>query len=141
MSAAPELSLPEHVRVSITSTADILIARQRSRQLGHALGFSSTDLTFIATAVSALARNIVQFAKKGEMVFAPIEQAGRNGILVIASDHGPGMPTVGEILRNQQDRPAKFGVGLAGVKRFMDEVEIESSPGQGTTITARKWLP
>ncbi len=132
--------MAEALRLAINSSADILVAREKGRELAAALGFSATDLTFIATAISSLARNIVHFAKQGEMQMAEANEGGRRGIVIVASDHGPGMPADLEISVDHTPIPGA-GLGLRGVKLFMDELEINSTPGKGTLVMARKWLP
>jgi serine/threonine-protein kinase RsbT len=130
-------TVADSIQVVVRSNADILTARQRGRELAEELGFPPTDLTFIATAISSLARNIVRFAKEGEIAVSAIEQAGRRGIAVVASDQGPGIP---KDRMTQEFEVIDTGVGLRGVKRMMDEMQIESDATTGTTITARKWL-
>ena len=79
------------VRVQIEREADIVLARQAGRQLAAQLGFTSTDQTLIATAISEVARNIVVYAQHGEIVLCRADEAGRIGIQVIAIDNGPGI--------------------------------------------------
>lgn len=125
--------------VQIQGDTDIVGARQKGRMLAATLGFSSSELTLIATAISELARNIVQYAKQGEIILRLIERGGQRGIMVRAKDQGPGIPDIRRALQGGFSTSRSLGLGLAGVRRLMDEFEIESRIGFGTTVTARKW--
>jgi len=126
--------------VPITSSADIVTARQRGRELASRIGFTGSDLTVIATAISELARNIVEYAKSGEIVVAPACRGGRAGIQVVARDQGPGMPDVSRAVQAGYSTGNGLGLGLPGVRRLMDDFDIDSVVGRGTTVTARKWV-
>ncbi|MGH9729107.1 MAG: anti-sigma regulatory factor [Candidatus Acidiferrales bacterium] len=125
--------------VQIRGDTDIVGARQKGRMLAATLGFSSSELTLIATAISELARNIVQYAKQGEIILRLLERGGQRGIMVRAKDQGPGIPDIRKALQDGFSTSRSLGLGLAGVRRLMDEFEIESRIGFGTTVTARKW--
>jgi len=125
--------------VQILGDTDIVGARQKGRTLAATLGFSSSELTLIATAISELARNIVQYAKQGEIILRLVERGGQRGIMVRAKDQGPGIPDIRRALQGGFSTSRSLGLGLAGVRRLMDEFEIESRIGFGTTVTARKW--
>jgi serine/threonine-protein kinase RsbT len=105
------------------------------------LGFSSGDATLIATAISELARNIVSYARNGQVILKDIQGSNRVGIAVTASDDGPGIPDVGQALRDGFSTSGSLGLGLPGVRRLMDEFEIVSKPGQGTKVGVKKWRP
>ena len=127
------------IRVAINSDQDIVVARQRGRALATDIGFSATDSTLIATAISELARNIVSYARKGEITLKTIHGSSRHGILVVASDDGPGIPDVLQAMRDGFSTSGSLGLGLPGVRRLMDEFQIASQPGRGTTVTVKKW--
>lgn len=126
-------------RVVIRSDADIVAARASGRALAGELGFNSTDATVIATAVSEVARNIVQHAGRGEIVVESIREHGRVGIRIVARDYGPGIPDVDQALQPGYSTANSLGLGLPGAKRLMDEFEIVSELGRGTTVTMKKW--
>ena len=126
-------------RVPILSDLDIVTARQRGRTLAQRIGFSDSSLTMIATAISELARNILLYAKRGEMTVGIVEQNGRRGIAVVAKDEGPGIRDVDRAMEVGYSTSGSLGLGLPGVRRLMDEFEIDSRVGRGTTVTARKW--
>ena len=125
--------------MAINSDQDIVAARQSGRALAAEVGFSATDSTLIATAISELARNIVSYARKGEITVKTIHGSSRHGILVIASDDGPGIPDVLQAMRDGFSTSGSLGLGLPGVRRLMDEFQIASQPGRGTIVTVKKW--
>ena len=126
--------------MSVEHEADVVRARQRGRELAAALGFSSTDQTLIATAISEIARNIVSYAGSGSVTLSRIERQGRRGIQIVAEDRGPGIPDVELAMRDGYSTGNSLGVGLPGARRLVDELELVSSVGVGTTVTLRKWL-
>lgn len=127
------------IRVSINSDQDIVSARQKGRAMAMELGFSSGDATLIATAISELARNIVTYARKGQITLKGVQGSSRVGILVIASDEGPGILDIRQALRDGFSTSGSLGLGLPGVRRLMDEFEITSQPNLGTTVAVKKW--
>lgn len=129
----------EEIAVSIHGDTDIVSARQKGRVLAATVGFSSSELTLIATAISELARNIVLYAKQGEIMLRVLERGEQRGVMVRARDQGPGIPDIRRALQGGFSTSRSLGLGLPGVRRLMDEFEIESRVGQGTTVTARKW--
>jgi serine/threonine-protein kinase RsbT len=130
----------QDIVVTIRSDADIVLARQQGRALAATIGFTPTDATLIATAMSELARNIVAYAQQGEMVMRRVETPYTKGIMIIARDSGPGIRGIQDALRDGYSTSGGLGLGLPGVKRLMDEFAIESELGRGTTITIKMWL-
>jgi serine/threonine-protein kinase RsbT len=128
------------VRVRILTDDDIVTARQEGRRLSTELGFSSTDLTLIATAISEVARNIRLYAGEGEVALNLVqEEGGRRGIEVVALDEGPGIADLERAMEDGFSSGGSFGLGLPGARRLMDEFEIRSAPGAGVTVTMKKW--
>lgn len=130
----------EEAKVEIRSDLDIIVARQKGRALAAALEFSPSELTLVATAISELARNIVQYAKRGDILLRWIERGGLRGIMVRACDRGPGIEDIQRVLQGGYSTSRSLGLGLSGVKRLMDEFEIDSRLGWGTQVTVRKWV-
>lgn len=128
------------VRVTIRSDTDIIMVRQQSRVLAKELGFSARDLTLIATALSELARNIVEYARQGEIILSRINQEGHQGLVIIARDSGPGIADIERAMQDGYSTGKGLGLGLPGTKRLMDEFEITSGMGQGTTVKVTKWV-
>lgn len=128
------------VRIAVRCDADIVLVRQQARTLAKDMGFSPSDLTLIATALSELARNIVSYAQQGEIILSQIRQENRRGISIIARDHGPGIADIERAMLDGYSTGKGLGLGLPGTKRLMDEFEITSSVGQGTTVKATKWV-
>jgi serine/threonine-protein kinase RsbT len=127
------------IRVAINSDQDIVVARQKGRALAMELGFASGDATLVATAISELARNIVSYARKGQISLKIVNRANREGLSIVASDNGPGIPDVRQALRDGFSTSGSLGMGLPGVRRLMDEFEITSQPGRGTIVAVKKW--
>ncbi len=132
--------MENETRVAIGSATDIVTARQKGRALAMTLGFNGSDLTLIATAISEVARNIVQHAKSGEIILTPIQNGNRQGISLVARDEGPGIADVALALQYGYSTRKGLGVGLPGAKWLMDEFDIDSKVGKGTTVTMKKWL-
>ena len=128
----------DEVCIAIKSDGDIVTARQAARELAARLGFSRTDLTLIATAVSEIARNIVRFADSGEIMIELVNRP-RKGVQVVARDAGPGIEDVDKALTDGYSTYAGLGLGLPGARRLMDEFAVVSEVGRGTTVTMTKW--
>jgi serine/threonine-protein kinase RsbT len=129
----------DSVRVAIDSDADVVTARQEARSMGAELGFSSTDLTLLATAISELARNITTYAGRGEVALRVVRARGREGIEVLASDEGPGIADVELALQDGYTTGNGLGLGLPGARRLVDEFELDTAPGAGTRVRLVKW--
>jgi len=127
-------------RVPIHSDADIIAARHLGRKLAEQVGFSGSELTVIATAISEIARNIVEYARSGEVLLRPMNQGNRRGIIVVAKDRGPGIADVELAMQDGYSTSKGIGLGLPGARRLMDEFDIDSKVGKGTTITMKKWI-
>jgi serine/threonine-protein kinase RsbT len=125
--------------VAIRTDADVVTARQEARAMGAGLGFSSTDLTLLATAISEVARNITTYAGEGEVTLRALHRGGREGIEVIARDRGPGIENVELALQDGYTTGTGLGLGLPGTRRLVDEFELRTEPGVGTTVRLVKW--
>ena len=140
MSTAPEASgEPSRIEFPIVSEADVLRARRSVRELAQELGFGTTDLTIIATAVSEITRNIVNYATRGHISIEPAQDRGRAGVTVRARDEGPGIDDLDLAMQDGFSTGRSLGLGLPGARRLMDEFEIVSTVGEGTTVTMTKW--
>ncbi len=128
-------------RAPIVSADDIVKARQHAREQAIALGFCGADVTLLAAAISEVARNIVDHAEVGEIVMRVIETGDRRGLQVIARDEGPGISDVPQAMSYGYSSRRGIGMGIPGAKWLMDEFDIASAVGSGTTVTMVKWLP
>jgi serine/threonine-protein kinase RsbT len=133
------LLVDDDTRVLVSSDTDIVLARQKGRALAVGLGFSASDATLVATAISELARNIVLYAGQGEIILKRLDNGGRTGVSVVARDDGPGIPDIDHAMQDGYSTSGRLGLGLPGVRRLMDEFEIVSDAGKGTCVTVRKW--
>jgi serine/threonine-protein kinase RsbT len=129
----------EAVRVPIEADEDVVNARQQARAIGAELGFGTTDLTLLATAISEVARNITAYAKRGEIVLRVVRSKGREGIEVVAHDDGPGITDLELALQDGYTTGNGLGLGLPGARRLVDEFDIRTAPDAGTTVTLVKW--
>ena len=131
--------MSDEVSIAIDTDADLVAARAEARALAIQLGFSRTDATLIATAISEIARNIVVHVGRGEIVMRPVYEGQRYGLVVVASDEGPGIRDVEAALAKGNTGRGGLGLGLPGARRLMDEFEVECGPQRGTTVTMTKW--
>ena len=129
------------VRVKIDSTADIVAARQHARALATQAGFSICDSTLVTTAISEMTRNILEYARHGEVTISLLKNGTKNGVKIVATDHGPGIADISQVMQDGYSSRKGMGIGLPGTKRLMDEFEIRSKIGNGTTVTMKKWSP
>ena len=127
-------------RITIESDADVVVARQRARALAAQVDLTSTDQTLLATAISELARNITAYAVRGEVLVGVVRgDNGRRGVRVVARDDGPGIEDIQLALTDGYTTGNGLGLGLPGARRLVDEFDIQTAPGQGTTVTLVKW--
>jgi serine/threonine-protein kinase RsbT len=131
--------MDDEVRVPINADADLVTARAEGRAMAERLGFPRPDPTLVATAISEIARNIVVHVGSGEIVLRPLQEADRYGLVVIASDDGPGIRDVEAALHDEYSGRGGLGLGLPGARRLMDEFDLESDADNGTTVTMKKW--
>jgi len=129
----------DELRVAIASDVDVVTARQRGRALAAEAGFSSGDQTVIAAAISEIARTILMYAKRGEIALSVVANGEQQGVVVIAQDQGPGIADVARALQDGYSTSGGLGLGLPGAKRLMDDFNVASAVGQGTTVTMTKW--
>jgi serine/threonine-protein kinase RsbT len=132
--------MADEFRLVIGSEHDILTARQRGRELAEEVGFTGSDLTIFATAISEIARNIVQYAERGEITIEVVRDGDRPGVVVVARDDGPGIPDVEQAMQDGYSTGRSLGLGLPGARRLMDEFDLQSRTGHGTTVTMKKWM-
>jgi serine/threonine-protein kinase RsbT len=133
--------MPDEIVIPVRADVDVLIARQKARDLSNGLKFSGGDITLIATAISEVARNIVLYAGAGEIILRRVQKGRRRGLCVIARDRGPGIKDIARAMEDGHSTSGGLGLGLPGSKRLMDEFDIVSTVGVGTAITMTKWEP
>lgn len=133
--------MKEPESIAIRKPADIVSARQKGRDLARELGFTLTEATLVATAISELARNMLLYAKGGEIRLQVAQNSTQKGITVIAKDSGPGIPDLRRALAGGFSTSGGLGLGLSGVRRLMSTMDVATEAGKGTTVTATMWLP
>ena len=131
-------------QLTVACTDDVLVARLRGREFALALGFELPDTILITTAIVELTNNILSYAAAGTLGLRRIEDRRRGGrrvgIAIRARDRGPGIADVQRAMLGGYSTSGRLGVGLSGVRRIMDDMTVKSGAGQGTTVTATKWL-
>jgi serine/threonine-protein kinase RsbT len=127
------------LNVPIRSEADLVTARLRGREIASTLHFSSSDLTLIATAISEVTRNILSYAGTGDLDLRLVRNGQKVGVLIIARDRGPGIADLFSAMQDGFSTSGSLGLGLPGSKRLMDEFDVASEVGKGTTVTMTKW--
>jgi len=132
-SPSPTTASSVRVRIPIASDTDVAAAGEQGRRLASRLDFSPTDITVITAAIIEVARNVLTHGRRGDLMLHLIQKRGRLGLAIVARDKGPGIPDVAQALRDGK------GLGLASVRRLMDDFRVRSEPGRGTTVTMRKW--
>ncbi|HVQ50499.1 MAG TPA: anti-sigma regulatory factor [Mycobacterium sp.] len=133
--------MPTDFVVDVTNSDDIVTARQAGHELARQLGFSLTDVTMIATAISEIARNITSYAGRGEVRVGLQYRDGRQALVVRAEDDGPGIVDIERALEDGYSTGRGLGLGLPGARRLMDRLIVESAPGKGTIVEMWKWIP
>ena len=127
--------------VDIHKSDDIVAARKAGHQLALDLGFSLTDVTMIATAISEIARNITSYAGRGSVRITVAEREGRTALVVRAEDDGPGIADIERAMEDGYSTGRGLGMGLPGARRLMDRLVVDSKLGRGTVIEMWKWVP
>ncbi|TAJ97094.1 MAG: anti-sigma regulatory factor [Reyranella sp.] len=122
----------------ITSGDDVVRVRQKVRARATEIGLSLVDQTKLITAASELARNTLDYGKGGH---ADIETVlgERRGVRVVFRDRGPGIPDIQQALTDGFTSGNGLGHGLGGARRLVDDFDIQSTVGAGTTVTIARW--
>ncbi len=128
-----------HGEVVIDNESDIILVRKLIRDEAAKLNFTLTDLTRIVTAASELSRNIFLYAGSGVMKWRALDSSTAVGIELSFEDCGPGIPDLEQVMQEGYSTSGGLGLGLPGSGRLMDEMEITSQAGKGTTVTVKKW--
>ncbi len=123
-------------RFSIKSVVDVVKARRSGLMIALEMGFHQAEANKVAVVISELGRNIELYADEGAITVTTF----RDRIRIVAQDHGPGIPDVERVLRGGYTTSKGMGLGVSGSNRLMDEFNVDSVVGEGTTITAVKRL-
>src|SRR3954468_4245994 len=133
------MTVPADFVVDVDDSDDIVTARQAGHELARQLGFSLTDVTMIATAISEIARNITSYAGRGEVRVGVQYRDGRQALVVRAEDDGPGIADVERALDDGYSTGRGLGLGLPGARRLMHRMYVDAAPGRGTVVEMWKW--
>lgn len=132
-------TMDRETAMPIRSDLDVLKARQQGKELAASLRFTNTELTIIATAISEIARNTVLYANTGRLTLKVLQQGNKRGIEIVVEDQGPGIADLDMAMQDGYSTSHGLGIGLPGARRLMDEFDITSEVGKGTTIVMKKW--
>lgn len=130
---------PEGESLPIRSETDIVLIRQAVRNRTAELGFSLVDQTKMITAASELARNALHYGGGGTARLEVLELGARRGLRVTFEDQGPGIPDIERAMTDGYTTGTGLGLGLGGARRLVNEFEIRSEVGQGTTVAITRW--
>ena len=133
--------MEDDIVVNIQNSDDIVAARKAGHQLALDLGFSLTDVTMIATAISEIARNITSYAGRGTVRVSVADRDGRKALVVRAEDQGPGIADIERAMEDGYSTGRGLGMGLPGARRLMDRLVVDSTLGRGTVVEMWKWVP
>ena len=126
-------------RIAVASDQDVVRVRQLVRTVAVAVNLSLVDQTKLVTAASELARNTLIYGGGGTVEVGCVENGRRRGIRIVFADRGPGIPDLELALTDGYTTGGGLGLGLSGARRLVDDFDIETTPGQGTSITVTKW--
>lgn len=127
------------VRIPVETEIDVVTARLRGSELAERLGFSASEVYAVAIAVSEVARNMVRYARHGHITFNEVHHGGQVGLAIVAEDRGPGIADLNRAMEPGFSTGSSLGLGLSSAERQMDDFEIVSTLGQGTTVRMTKW--
>jgi serine/threonine-protein kinase RsbT len=125
--------------IRIGTEQDVVLLRQRLKEYATKIGMSLLNQTKLITAASELVRNILVYAKQGEVIIEVVNDRLQNGIRVTFKDQGPGIPDVKKAMQDGYTTGKSLGLGLPGAKRLVNFFDIHSKPGHGTTVTIIRW--
>jgi signal transduction histidine kinase/CheY-like chemotaxis protein len=127
--------------VAVTRETDIIVARQRTRRIAELLGFDAQDQTRITTAVSEIVRNALDYGGGGRVDYALAGRVAPQSLVITVQDGGPGIADPAAILDGRHHSDTGMGIGITGARRLLDDFQLTTAPGQGTTVTMAKTLP
>jgi signal transduction histidine kinase len=130
----------ELLRVALRTEPDVVVARQRARDIARHLGLGPQEQIRVASAVSEVARNAVEHGGGGSVQFA-VALAPEPELVIRVIDQGPGIPHLDQVLSGRYESTSGLGIGLMGARRLMDRFQATAPAGRGTTIELRKTLP
>ena len=129
------------LQIAIAAETDIVLVRSRTRRLAELIGFDAQDQTRITTAVSEIARNAYEYARRRPHRIPPDRRDNAPSFVIVVRDRGPGIADLAAVLSGSHKSATGMGIGLLGARRLMDTFGITSKPGEGTTVRLGKMLP
>jgi serine/threonine-protein kinase RsbT len=134
------VATPQHVHVLIREESDVIMARKYAREFAMHEGLSERAIDALVTATSEIVSNVVVHAKTGEFFLWAAKEIHRHGVVVVVRDNGPGIANFEQALQDGYSTGRGLGLGLSSAKRLMDDFELASQAGAGTTVIMKKWV-
>lgn len=135
----PENRIDKETHINLVNLSDHAQVVYAVRRLTAQMGFDANQQFLIAAAASEASTNIIRYAGRGWVTLRSVRKEGREGIEIVARDNGPGIERIEEAIKEGVSKGKGLGLGLSSIRRIMDEFDIQSKPGAGTRIVARKW--
>ncbi len=126
-------------KMAITREQDMVLFRNRVKEAAVRIGMGLVNQTKLITAASELFRNMIRYAGSGEVLIEVISKGRESGIRLTFSDQGPGIADISLAMQDGYSTGKSLGLGLPGTRRLMNEFDLQSTPGVGTTIKIVKW--
>jgi serine/threonine-protein kinase RsbT len=126
-------------KMTIDKEQDVVLFRNRVKEYAVKIGMSVLNQTKLITAASELVRNMLKYANGGNILIEVISQGRDNGIRLTFEDNGPGIKDVSQAMKDGFSTGKSLGIGLPGTKRLVNEFDIKSTVGVGTTVSIIKW--
>jgi serine/threonine-protein kinase RsbT len=130
----------ETISIRIVSETDIFFIQNELMKVIVPIGFGLVDQNKIKTIVSELAYNIIKYAKRGSIKISQIEEGGKKGVIIKATDRGPGIIDINNALQDNYSTGGTLGLGLPGIKRMAGNLKVESNPDEGTKVIVKYWI-
>lgn len=125
--------------MEIVREQDVVPFRNRVREFSTKIGMSLVNQTKLITAASELVRNMLKYAQGGKVILEIISDNARTGVRLTFTDQGPGISDIALAMKDGYSTGKSLGLGLPGAKRLVNEFDLKSQPGQGTTVTVIHW--
>ena len=125
--------------MQIVREQDVVPFRNRVREYAVKIGMSLVNQTKLITAASELVRNMLKYANGGKVILEIISKSAQTGVRLTFTDEGPGIADIKQAMQDGFTTGRSLGLGLPGAKRLVNDFDIQSTPGAGTTVTIIHW--
>jgi serine/threonine-protein kinase RsbT len=125
--------------VRIEKEQDVILFRNRIKEMAARIGMGLVNQTKLITAASELSRNMLKFANGGKTTIEIVSSGRKTGIRIVFDDKGPGIEDLSLAMQDGYSTARSLGLGLPGARRLVNEFQIKSVVGEGTTVTVIRW--